>query len=138
MVARPGERESKDCHFPMSQLPGHCFLKTKPWVVADTSGPHAGKSLRRMDAVHGWRQSDLLFSRSTDGGSHLVQSYQTETGRLRASRATIKRRALEGFFTAGPSAADGTPLTPSGTGRDGIMMAISREWRPQASAKESV
>src|SRR6266436_5537467 len=46
--------------------PGIPF-EDKPWVVADTAGPHAG------NLYVGWTQftlaaSDLFFSRSTDGG----------------------------------------------------------------------
>jgi hypothetical protein len=99
--------------------PGIPF-EDKPWVVADTSGPHAG------NLYIGWTQftlaaSDLLFSRSTDGG-------KTWSRPIKLSSVSGLPRddngALEGFHgVVGP---DGTLYT-IWEDRDGIMMAVSHD-----------
>ena len=99
--------------------PGIPF-EDKPWVVADTSGPHAG------NLYIGWTQftlaaSDLLFSRSTDGG-------KTWSKPIKLSSVSGLPRddngALEGFHgVVGP---DGTLYT-IWDDRDGIMMAVSHD-----------
>jgi BNR/Asp-box repeat protein len=99
--------------------PGIPF-EDKPWVVADSGGPHAG------NLYIGWTQftlsaSDLLFSRSTDGG-------KTWSAPIKLSSVSGLPRddngALEGFH--GVVAPDGTLYT-IWDGRDGIMMALSRD-----------
>lgn len=100
--------------------PGIPF-EDKPWVVADTtSGPTAG------NLYIGWTQftlsaSDLLFSRSTDGG-------KTWSAPLKLNSASGLPRddngALEGF--QGVVAPDGTLYT-IWDDRDGIMMAVSHD-----------
>jgi len=99
--------------------PGIPF-EDKPWVVADTSGPYA------RNLYIGWTQftlaaSDLLFSRSTDGGS-------TWSKPIKLSSVSGLPRddngALEGFHgVVGP---DGTLYT-IWDDRDGIMMAVSHD-----------
>lgn len=99
--------------------PGIPF-EDKPWVVADTSSPYA------RNLYIGWTQftlaaSDLLFSRSTDGGS-------TWSKPIKLSSVSGLPRddngALEGFHgVVGP---DGTLYT-IWDDRDGIMMAISHD-----------
>jgi hypothetical protein len=99
--------------------PGIPF-EDKPWVVADTSGPHAG------NLYIGWTQftlaaSDLLFSRSTDGG-------KTWSNPIKLNSVSGLPRddngALEGFHgVVGP---DGTLYT-IWADRDGIMMANSHD-----------
>jgi BNR/Asp-box repeat len=99
--------------------PGIPF-EDKPWVVADTSGPHAG------NLYVGWTHftlaaSDLLFSRSTDGGKTWSTPIKLNSvpGLPRDDNG-----ALEGFHgVAGP---DGTLYT-IWDDRDGIMMAISHD-----------
>src|SRR5258708_144081 len=99
--------------------PGIPF-EDKPWIVADTSGPHAG------NLYIGWTQftlaaSDLMFSRSTDGGI-------TWSTPIKLSSVPGLPRddngALEGFHgVVGP---DGMLYT-IWDARDGIMMATSRD-----------
>jgi hypothetical protein len=99
--------------------PGIPF-EDKPWIVADTSGPHAG------NLYVGWTHftltaSDLLFSRSTDGG-------KTWSSPIKLSSVSGLPRddngALEGFH--GVAAPDGTLYT-IWDDRDGIMMAVSHD-----------
>ena len=95
-------------------------FEDKPWIVADTGGPHAG------NIYIGWTHftltaSDLLFSRSTDGG----KSWSTPI-KLNSIPGLPRddNGALEGFHgVVGP---DGTLYT-IWDARDGIMMAISRD-----------
>jgi hypothetical protein len=99
--------------------PGIPF-EDKPWVVADTSGPHAG------NLYIGWTQftlaaSDLLFSRSTDEG-------KTWSKPIKLSSVSGLPRddngALEGFHgVVGPDGA----LYTIWDDRDGILMAVSRD-----------
>lgn len=100
--------------------PGIPF-EDKPWVVADLS---AGASSGNL--YIGWTQftlsaSDLLFSRSTDGG-------KTWSGPIKLNSASGLPRddngALEGFH--GVVAPDGTLYT-IWDDRDGIMTAVSRD-----------
>jgi hypothetical protein len=99
--------------------PGIPF-EDKPWVVADTSGPRAG------NLYLGWTQftltaSDLLFSRSTDGGKSWSSPIKLNSlpGLPRDDNG-----ALEGFHgVVGP---DGTLYT-IWDDRDGIMMAVSHD-----------
>lgn len=98
--------------------PGIPF-EDKPYIVADTTSAHPG------NLYIGWTQftlsaSDLLFSRSTDGG-------QTWSAPIKLNSVPGLPRddngALEGFDgVAGP---DGT-LYAIWDDRDGIMMAASR------------
>ncbi|MGZ4868669.1 MAG: sialidase family protein [Candidatus Angelobacter sp.] len=99
--------------------PGIPF-EDKPWIVADTSGPHAG------NLYIGWTQftlaaSDLLFSRSTDGGI-------TWSSPIKLSSVSGLPRddngALEGFH--GVVAPDGALYT-IWDARGGIMMAVSHD-----------
>ena len=100
--------------------PGIPF-EDKPWVVADTSSERSSGNL-----YIGWTQftlgaSDLLFSRSTDGG-------KTWSAPLKLNSASGLPRddngALEGFH--GVVAPDGTLYT-IWDDRDGIMMAVSHD-----------
>ncbi len=99
--------------------PGIPF-EDKPYIVADTVGPHPG------NLYIGWTQftltaSDLLFSRSTDGGRSWSQPIKLNSvpGLPRDDNG-----ALEGFDAAvGP---DGTLYT-IWDDRDGIMMAVSKD-----------
>jgi len=99
--------------------PGIPF-EDKPWIVADTSGTHAG------NLYIGWTQftlaaSDLMFSRSTDGGKTWSQPIKLNSvpGLPRDDNG-----ALEGFHgVVGPDGA----LYTIWDDRDGIMMAVSRD-----------
>src|SRR6476469_15504 len=99
--------------------PGIPF-EDKPWVVADTSGPHAG------NLYIGWTQftlaaSDLLFSRSTDGGATWSKPVKLSSV---SGLPRDDNGALEGFHgVVGP---DGTLYT-IWEDRDGIMMAVSHD-----------
>ena len=95
-------------------------FEDKPYIVADTLSPHPG------NLYIGWTQftlsaSDLLFSRSSDGGQSWSQP-------IKLNRVPGLPRddngALEGFdAVVGP---DGT-LYAIWDDRDGIMMAVSRD-----------
>jgi hypothetical protein len=95
-------------------------FEDKPWIVADTAGPHPG------NLYVGWTQftlaaSDLLFSRSTDGGKSWSKPIKLNSvpGLPRDDNG-----ALEGFHgVVGP---DGT-LYAIWADRDGIMMAVSND-----------
>jgi hypothetical protein len=95
-------------------------FEDKPWVVADTSGPHAG------NLYIGWTQftlaaSDLLFSRSTDGGATWSKPVKLSSV---SGLPRDDNGALEGFHgVVGP---DGTLYT-IWDDRDGIMMAVSHD-----------
>jgi hypothetical protein len=99
--------------------PGIPF-EDKPWVVADTSGSHAG------NLYIGWTQftlaaSDLLFSRSTDGGKSWSKPIKLSSV---SGLPRDDNGALEGFHgVVGP---DGSLYT-IWDGRDGIMMAVSHD-----------
>lgn len=95
-------------------------FEDKPYIVAATAGPHAG------DLYIGWTQftlstTELLFSRSSDGGLH----WSTP---IRLSSVSGLPRddngALEGFN--GVVAPDGTLYTVWND-RDGIVMAVSHD-----------
>jgi hypothetical protein len=95
-------------------------FEDKPYVVAATTGPHAG------DLYVGWTQftlsrSELLFSRSTDGGINWSKPIKLSSvpGLPRDDNG-----ALEGFDAAvGP---DGT-IYAIWDDREGIMMAVSHD-----------
>jgi BNR/Asp-box repeat len=95
-------------------------FEDKPYVVAATTGPHAG------DLYVGWTQftlstSELLFSRSTNGGVNWSKPIKLSSvpGLPRDDNG-----ALEGFDAAvGP---DGT-IYATWDDRDGIMMAVSHD-----------
>jgi hypothetical protein len=99
--------------------PGIPF-EDKPWVVADTSGPYAG------NLYIGWTQftlaaSDLLFSRSIDGGKSWSKPIKLSSV---SGLPRDDNGALEGFHgVVGP---DGTLYT-IWDDRNGIMMAVSRD-----------
>jgi hypothetical protein len=95
-------------------------FEDKPYIVAATSGPHAG------DLYVGWTQftlstTELLFSRSTDGGANWSKPIKLSSvpGLPRDDNG-----ALEGFD--GVVAPDGTLYT-IWDDRDGIMMAESHD-----------
>ena len=95
-------------------------FEDKPWIVADSDGAHAG------NLYVGWTQftlaaSDLLFSRSTDGGKTWAKPLKLNSlpGLPRDDNG-----ALEGFH--GVVAPDGTLYT-IWDDRDGIMMAVSHD-----------
>ncbi|HEY6968656.1 MAG TPA: sialidase family protein [Candidatus Angelobacter sp.] len=95
-------------------------FEDKPYVVAATSGPHAG------DLYIGWTQftlatTELLFSRSIDGGATWSKPIKLSSvpGLPRDDNG-----ALEGFDAA--VAPDGTIYTVWDD-RDGIMMAVSHD-----------
>ena len=99
--------------------PGIPF-EDKPWVVADPAGPHAGT------LYIGWTQftlaaSDLLFSRSTDGG--LTWSKPIKISSV-SGLPRDDNGALEGFHAV--TAPDGTLYT-IWADREGIMMAVSHD-----------
>ena len=116
-----GQTWEHDAHTVISHesTPGIPF-EDKPWVVADTSGPHAG------NLYIGWTHftlaaSDLMFSRSTDGGI-------TWSSPIKLSSVPGLPRddngALEGFHgVVGPDGA----LYTIWDARDGIMMAASHD-----------
>jgi hypothetical protein len=116
-----GQTWEPDTHTVISHesTPGIPF-EDKPWIVADTSGPHAG------NLYIGWTQftlaaSDLMFSRSTDGGKTWSQPIKLSSvpGLPRDDNG-----ALEGFHgVVGP---DGTLYT-IWDDRDGIMLAVSHD-----------
>jgi hypothetical protein len=95
-------------------------FEDKPWVVADTSGVHAS------NLYIGWTHftlaaSDLLFSRSTDGGKTWSKPIKLNSV---SGLPRDDNGALEGFHgVAGP---DGTLYT-IWDDRDGIMMAVSHD-----------
>jgi hypothetical protein len=99
--------------------PGIPF-EDKPWVVADLSGAHPG------NLYIGWTQftlaaSDLLFSRSTDGGKSWSKPIKLNSV---SGLPRDDNGALEGFHgVVGP---DGTLYT-IWDDRDGIMMAVSHD-----------
>jgi BNR repeat-like domain len=99
--------------------PGIPF-EDKPYIVADTISPHAG------NLYVGWTQftltaSDLLFARSTDGGT-------TWSKPIKLNKVSGLPRddngALEGFDAV--VAPDGALYT-IWDDRDGIMMAVSED-----------
>jgi hypothetical protein len=99
--------------------PGIPF-EDKPWIVADTAGPHPG------NLYIGWTQftlaaSDLLFSRSTDGGKTWQKPIKLNSA---PGLPRDDNGALEGFH--GVVAPDGT-LYVIWDDRDGIMMAVSHD-----------
>jgi hypothetical protein len=95
-------------------------FEDKPWIVTDTAGPHAG------NVYIGWTQftlaaSDLLFSRSTDGGKTFSPPIKLNSA---PGLPRDDNGALEGFHgTVGP---DGT-LYVIWDDRDGIAMAVSHD-----------
>jgi hypothetical protein len=103
-----------------NSTPGIPF-EDKPWVVADTStAPTSG------NLYIGWTQftlstSDLLFSRSTDGGKTWSSPIKLNTA---SGLPRDDNGALEGFH--GVVAPDGTLYT-IWDDRDGIMMAVSHD-----------
>jgi len=102
-----------------NSTPGIPF-EDKPYIIADTAGPNAG------NLYIGWTQftltaSDLLFSRSTDGGATWSQPIKLNN---KSGLPRDDNGALEGFHAvAGP---DGTLYTVWDSG-EGIMMAISHD-----------
>ena len=95
-------------------------FEDKPWIVADTGGPHAG------NLYVGWTQftltaSDLLFERSTDGGATWSKPIKLNT---KSGLPRDDNGALEGFH--GVVAPDGALYTVWND-RDGIMMAVSHD-----------
>lgn len=99
--------------------PGIPF-EDKPWIVADTAGPHPG------NLYIGWTEftlaaSDLLFSRSTDGGKTWQKPIKLNSA---PGLPRDDNGALEGFH--GVVAPDGA-LYVIWDDRDGIMMAVSHD-----------
>ena len=95
-------------------------FEDKPWIVTDTAGTHRG------NIYVGWTQftlaaSDLLFSRSTDGGKTWSQPVKLNS---KPGLPRDDNGALEGFH--GVVAPDGTLYT-IWDDRDGIMMAVSHD-----------
>jgi hypothetical protein len=112
----PASASAVISHESTPQIP----FEDKPYIVAATSGPHAG------DLYIGWTQftlstTELLFSRSTDGGATWSKPVKLSSvpGLPRDDNG-----ALEGFD--GVVAADGTLYT-IWDDRDGIMMAESHD-----------
>src|SRR5579871_4549448 len=99
--------------------PGIPF-EDKPWIVADTGGPHAG------NLYVGWTQftlatTELLFVRSTDGALTWSKPIKLNTT---SGLPRDDNGALEGFHgVVGP---DGT-LYVVWDDRDGVMMAVSHD-----------
>src|SRR5579859_1668405 len=95
-------------------------FEDKPWIVADTAGPHA------WNLYIGWTHftlstSELFFSRSTDDGKTWSRPIKLNT---KSGLPRDDNGALEGFH--GVVAPDGTLYT-IWDDRDGIMMAVSRD-----------
>lgn len=95
-------------------------FEDKPYIVAATSGPHAG------DLYVGWTQftlatTELLFSRSTDNGKTWSKPIKLNSV---SGLPRDDNGALEGFH--GVVAPDGTLYT-IWDDRDGIMMADSHD-----------
>lgn len=106
-------------------------FEDKPYVVAATTGPHAG------DLYVGWTQftlstTELLFSRSTDGGTTWSKPIKLSSvpGLPRDDNG-----ALEGFD--GVVATDGSIYTVWDD-RDGIMMAESHDGGVSFSKERSI
>lgn len=105
--------------FAHESTPGIPF-EDKPWIVADTSSPHAG------NLYIGWTHftlttSELMFSRSTDGGLTWSSPIKLNTV---SGLPRDDNGALEGFH--GIVAPDGTLYTVWDA-REGIMMAVSHD-----------
>lgn len=95
-------------------------FEDKPYIVAATAGPHAG------DLYIGWTQftlttTELLFSRSTDGGASWSNPIKLNSV---SGLPRDDNGALEGFD--GAVAPDGT-LYAIWDDRNGIMMAESHD-----------
>jgi hypothetical protein len=102
-----------------NSIPNSPF-EDKPWIVADTAGPHRG------NIYVGWTQftlseTNLLFSRSTDDGK--TWSKPTKLNTI-SGLPRDDNGALEGFHgVVGPDGA----LYTIWDDRDGIMMAVSHD-----------
>lgn len=95
-------------------------FEDKPWIVADTSGPHPGNIYVGWTQFT-WSATELLFSRSSDAGTSWSKPMKLNSlpGLPRDDNG-----ALEGFH--GVVAPDGTLYT-IWDDRDGIMMAVSHD-----------